>query len=105
MACCILLTQLVPGVQPGCWRSRHCEQQMHTRIRVKTQARESAPQAGSKYLFSFTKRAVMRCVGALWPPPGSSTVALAKRSALVWQRTVENCMGLNVSLYPCQLKG
>lgn len=47
----------------------------------------------------------MRCDGALWSPPGSFNVALAKRSAMVWQGIVKNYVGLNVSLYHCQLEG
>ena len=74
-------------------------------IRVKTQLHRPTLQTRGKYLFNVTKKAVMRCVGILWLPPGCPTVALAKRrSALVWQGTVENCTGLNMSLYQCQLK-
>lgn len=38
--------------------------------------------------------------------PRGSTVALAKRrSAMVWQGTVKNCVGVNMALYQRQLKG
>ena len=40
-------------------------------IRVKTQLYRPTLQARGKYLFNFTKKAVMRCVGILWLPQGA----------------------------------
>lgn len=48
----------------------------------KTQPRSSALHAGGKYLFSLTKEAVVRCVGALWPPLLCSNMVWVQRDQL-----------------------
>ena len=100
------LVQPAARVQTGRWQCQHRAQQRCTGKRAQRQLRELALLTGGKHLLSFTKTAVMTCVGALWPPPGRSAAALAeRRSAVAWQGTVKNSVELNMSLCQRQLTG
>lgn len=56
--------------------------EVHRNKCIKTQSHSSALHVGGKYLFSLTKEAVVRCVGALWPPLLCFNMAWVQRDQL-----------------------